>query len=190
VLDAGCGHGTDRLAFAPKVRRFIGYDAVESFIAIARRWADESSLTNVALVRCNSSPRYNGGAARIPAADHTLDLIISRRGPTDWIADARRVCRSGARLIQLNPAGHADERAAPRRQRPGWRPLSRLRRTFGDGDRASLEARKQGSDSTRPLAAVERRADAAQGLRPVAPPISPAASSWVANCTFSALAAG
>ena len=103
VLDAGCGHGTDMLAFAPNVRRFIGYDAVESFIAIARRRAAKRGLANVELVACNSSPRHNGGVARIPTADHMLDLIISRRGPTNWIADSRRVCRPGARLIQLNP---------------------------------------------------------------------------------------
>ena len=103
VLDAGCGHGTDMLAFAPKVRRFIGYDAVESFIAIARRSAAEAGLANVELVLCNSSPRLNGGVAHVPTIDHTLDLIISRRGPTNWIADARRACRPGARLIQLNP---------------------------------------------------------------------------------------
>jgi SAM-dependent methyltransferase len=103
VLDAGCGHGTDMLAFAPKVRRFIGYDAVESFISIARRRADDVGLTNVELALCNSSPRHNGGVARIPAPDHAIDLIISRRGPTNWIADARRVCRPGARLIQINP---------------------------------------------------------------------------------------
>jgi SAM-dependent methyltransferase len=103
VLDAGCGHGTDMLAFAPKVRRFIGYDAVESFIAIARRRAAEVGLANVELALCNSSPRLNGGAARVPVTDHTLDLVISRRGPTNWIADARRACRPGARLIQVNP---------------------------------------------------------------------------------------
>jgi SAM-dependent methyltransferase len=103
LLDAGCGHGTDMLAFAPRVRRFIGYDAVESFIAIARRRAAESGLANVELVLCNSSARHNGGVARLPATDHTLDLIVSRRGPTNWIADARRACRPGARLIQLNP---------------------------------------------------------------------------------------
>jgi SAM-dependent methyltransferase len=103
VLDAGCGHGTDMLAFAPQARRFIGYDAVESFIRIARRRAAEAGLTNVELVFANSSPRFNGGAARIPVADHALDLIISRRGPSNWIADARRACRTGARLIQLNP---------------------------------------------------------------------------------------
>ncbi len=103
VLDAGCGHGDDMLLFAPKALRFIGYDAVESFVSIARRRASEQGLVNVELVFCNSSPQYNGGAARIPAAETSLDLIISRRGPTNWIADARRVCRSGARLIQLNP---------------------------------------------------------------------------------------
>ena len=103
LLDAGCGHGADMLAFAPKVRRFIGYDAVESFIAIARRGAAEIGLANVELVLTNSSPRHNGGVARIPATERTLDLIVSRRGPTNWIADARRVCRPGARLIQLNP---------------------------------------------------------------------------------------
>jgi SAM-dependent methyltransferase len=112
VLDAGCGHGTDMLAFAPKVRRFIGYDAVESFIAIARRRAAETGLANVELVLCNSSPQHNGGVARLPAADHTLDLVISRRGPTNWIADAPRACRPGARLIQLNPL--------PAPEKPSW----------------------------------------------------------------------
>jgi SAM-dependent methyltransferase len=103
VLDAGCGHGTDMLAFAPKVGRFIGYDAVESFVATARGRAAEAGLANVELVICNSSARHNGGAARMPVAASTLDLVISRRGPTNWIADARRACRPGARLIQLNP---------------------------------------------------------------------------------------
>ena len=72
VLDAGCGHGDDMLAFAPKARRFLGYDAVESFIAIACRRAAEAGLANVELALGNSSPRLNGGVARIPAPDHAL----------------------------------------------------------------------------------------------------------------------
>jgi SAM-dependent methyltransferase len=103
VLDAGCGHGSDMLLFAPRVRRFYGYDAVASFVEAARRRAAEAGLANVELIHANSSARFNGGAARIPVADHSLDLIISRRGPGNWIADARRACRPGARLIQLNP---------------------------------------------------------------------------------------
>lgn len=103
VLDAGCGHGDDMVLFAPKVRRFMGYDAVESFLAIARRRAAEIGLANVELTLANSSPQHNGGAARIPAEDRSVDLIISRRGPTNWIADAHRVCKADARLIQINP---------------------------------------------------------------------------------------
>jgi tRNA/tmRNA/rRNA uracil-C5-methylase (TrmA/RlmC/RlmD family) len=52
VLDAGCGYGTAMLAFAPKVRRFIGYEAVESFITIALRQGAEAGLTN--MVHCQS----------------------------------------------------------------------------------------------------------------------------------------
>jgi SAM-dependent methyltransferase len=103
LVEAGCGHGNDLLVFAPKVGRFIGYDAVASFVATAGERAVAASLSNVELLVHNSSARYNGGAARIPADDGSVDLIISRRGPTNWIADARRACRPGARLIQVNP---------------------------------------------------------------------------------------
>jgi SAM-dependent methyltransferase len=103
VLEAGCGHGDDLMAFAPKVERFIGYDAVAPFVATARRRADEAGLAHVELATHNSSARFNHGVVRIPADDASVDLIISRRGPSNWIADARRVCRPGARLIQLNP---------------------------------------------------------------------------------------
>lgn len=103
VLEAGCGHGDDLMAFAPKVAWFIGYDAVAPFVATCRRRADAAGLAHVELITHNSSARFNDGAVRIPAEDSSVDLIISRRGPSNWIADARRVCRPGARLIQLNP---------------------------------------------------------------------------------------
>jgi SAM-dependent methyltransferase len=139
VLEAGSGHGSDLLAFAPKVARFIGYDAVGSFTRIARRRAAEAGLTNVELITHNSSAKFNAGAARIPAADQSVDLIISRRGPGNWIADARRVCRPGARLIQLNPwprpsrrgtaiclRGCARHPTAPTRSPPTFPARSRL----------------------------------------------------------------
>lgn len=103
VLEAGCGHGDDLMAFAPKVARFIGYDAVAPFVETARKRAADVGLSHVELVTHNSSARFNDGVVRIPAGDHSVDLLISRRGPSNWIADARRVCRPGARLIQLNP---------------------------------------------------------------------------------------
>ncbi len=103
VLETGCGHGTDLLAFAPKVARYIAYDAVEPFVRVARERAAAAGLTNVELVVANSSAQANGGVVRMPAPDRSVDLIVSRRGPTNWIADAPRVCRPGARLIQINP---------------------------------------------------------------------------------------
>lgn len=103
VLEAGCGHGPDIPRFAPQVARYIAYDAVDGFLAAARRTLSEKGLANVELVCANSSPRFNDGRARVPARDASVDLIVSRRGPTNWIADAPRVCRPGARLIQLNP---------------------------------------------------------------------------------------
>lgn len=103
VLEAGCGHGPDIPRFAPKVARYLAYDAVAEFIEIARRAAAERGLSNVELVVANSAPQRNGGRARLPAADASVDLIVSRRGPTNFILDARRAVRPGGALIQLNP---------------------------------------------------------------------------------------
>ena len=103
VLEPGCGHGRDMVWFAPRVRHYVGYDLSQGFIKVARETALRQGLGNVQLALANSSPLANGGHPRIPVEDRSIDLIISRRGPTDWIADARRVCRPGAWLIQLNP---------------------------------------------------------------------------------------
>ncbi len=39
----------------------------------------------------------------MPVGDGTVDLFISRRGPTHWLADVPRVAKETAVLIQLNP---------------------------------------------------------------------------------------
>lgn len=103
VLEAGCGHGPDIPRFAPKAGRYVAYDAVAEFIDIARLAADERGVTNVELAVANSAPQHNGGRARLPVPDGSVDLIISRRGPTNFILDARRAVRPGGALIQLNP---------------------------------------------------------------------------------------
>jgi SAM-dependent methyltransferase len=103
VLEPGCGHGRDMVWFAPKVARYIGYDLSQGFIRVARETALRQGLGHVQLIHANSSPDANGGHPQIPLPAHSVDLIISRRGPTNWIADARRVAKPGAWLIQLNP---------------------------------------------------------------------------------------
>jgi len=51
VLEAGCGHGTDALRFAPRVRTLRAWYAVEGFIAAARDSAARAGLTNSSSIR-------------------------------------------------------------------------------------------------------------------------------------------
>lgn len=101
VIEAGCGHGPDIPLFAQSVHRYIAYDYSPGLLEIARQQVRALSLHNVELHLADSSPERGG---RIPAGDGVADLIVSRRGPTNFIADARRVLRKGGRMIQLNPA--------------------------------------------------------------------------------------
>jgi SAM-dependent methyltransferase len=98
VIEAGCGHGTDALTFGPQVRSYCGYDAVEAFINVARRRGSETGLKNVTFLVADSSPKRAG---RVPIVDRGADLIISRRGPSNFILDAPRVGRPGAVLLQV-----------------------------------------------------------------------------------------
>lgn len=98
VIEAGCGHGSDALEFAPRVRSYLGYDAVEPFIQTCRERTTEAGIHNAQFVVANSSPKRGG---RVSAPDHSADLIITRRGPTNPLLDARRVCRPGATVLGL-----------------------------------------------------------------------------------------
>ena len=106
VLDCGCGHGEVPLEIAPLCRSVTGYDRTAAYIDLAQKAAKEQNIRNVTFVHANASAKYNNGQVRIPAEADAFDLLISRRGPTHWIEDARRVARPGAVLIQLNPAGN------------------------------------------------------------------------------------
>jgi hypothetical protein len=64
--------------------------------------ACEARVRNVHFI-CADSSAGNTGSPTIPAQPDSFDLIVSRRGPLHYIEDVRRVARSGARIIQLNP---------------------------------------------------------------------------------------
>lgn len=105
VLEPGCGHGADALRFAPKVRHYRAYDAVRGFLRLARQAAETKGLSNVEFILADTSPKRNAGQVRLPAEPSSVDLFVSRRGPTHWILDAPRVARTAAVLLQLNPMG-------------------------------------------------------------------------------------
>lgn len=102
VLEVGCGHGELALDLAPLCRSIIAYDRVQPYIALAEQTRRERGLTNVTFLhydaRDPSLPEI-----QLPAKENSVDLIIGRRAPLHWIPDAKRVCRNGGILLQLNP---------------------------------------------------------------------------------------
>ncbi len=109
VLDVGCGHGDVVLDLASFCHSIVGYDQVRSYIDIAEKNRARMGISNTEFLHHDSHPTVNGGHAKLPASDDSVDLIISRRGPTHWFEDARRICSPGAPIIQLNPMGMEEE---------------------------------------------------------------------------------
>ncbi len=102
VLDVGCGHGEFTLMLAPLCRRIFAYDRVLPYIELANRAARKPGIANVLFV-CADPSADTSSPATIPALADSFDVLISRRGPLNYIDDARRVARTGAVIIQLNP---------------------------------------------------------------------------------------
>jgi len=102
VLEVACGHGEVALGVAASCKTLLAYDRVAAYIDLAKAAASEQNARNVTFVCADSSIAANG-AARVPAADQSFDVIYSRRGPLHWINEARRIARPGATLFQLNP---------------------------------------------------------------------------------------
>ena len=102
VLEVGCGHGDMALSLAPLCRSIVAYDRVEDYIEIAKKNARERNITNVTFL-CYDGKDAASDEVRLPVEDASVDMITVRRGPLYWIADAGRVTRPGAVLIQLDP---------------------------------------------------------------------------------------
>jgi SAM-dependent methyltransferase len=109
VLDVGCGHGDIALEMAPLCHSIIGYDRVESYIQLAEKSRVDKKIPNVSFICHDSHKTANEEHTSFPVPENSIDLVISRRGPTHWIEDARRICRQGSSLIQLNPMGRKEE---------------------------------------------------------------------------------
>lgn len=110
VLDVGCGHGELALSVARRARFVIGLDRHRPGLELAAELRGESGLRNVRFIESDlAAPAQGRRGAPLPLADHCVDLVIDRRGPTlsCYLDDLRRVARPGTVVIGMHPAGTA-----------------------------------------------------------------------------------
>ena len=95
VLDVACGPGLVVAAFAPVVRHVTGIDVTPAMLARAREVT--AGLTNVTF--------DEGEVLPLPYASASFSIVVSRfafhhfRDPQAVLAEMRRVCRPGGRLV-------------------------------------------------------------------------------------------
>jgi ubiquinone/menaquinone biosynthesis C-methylase UbiE len=100
VLDLGCGAGHVSFRLAPLVREVVAYDLSPAMLAVVRDEAAKRGLANVAT--------REGPVERLPFADGSFDLVVSRYSAHHWsdfaagLREARRVLTADGR------AGFAD----------------------------------------------------------------------------------
>lgn len=104
VIDIGCGHGQIPIMLARFCKSIVGYDRVRKYIKIAEDSLKRTEIKNVKFICINSKIKEkNTLKVKMPAEDDSIDLFISRRGPTHWFPEVKRVAKEKAVLIQLNP---------------------------------------------------------------------------------------
>jgi SAM-dependent methyltransferase len=97
VLDVACGPGLVACAFARRARHVTGIDLTPAMIERATALAQENDITNV---------RFQlGDVLPLPFADAAFTIVVSRfavhhfEDPAAVLAEMRRVCHSGGRVV-------------------------------------------------------------------------------------------
>jgi SAM-dependent methyltransferase len=96
ALDLGTGGGHVAYAVAPEVAEVVAYDLSAEMLAVVARAAAERGLTNLTT--------QQGPAERLPFADASFDLVLSRYSAHHW-RDFEAGLREAARV--LKPDGRA-----------------------------------------------------------------------------------
>lgn len=102
VLEVGCGHGEVPMQLAPLCRCIVAYDRIPAYIAMARQAAKAQQLNNISFVQADSLTALLA-SPDLPAGMRQFDMIISRRGPLNWVEQVRMVAKPGTILFVLNP---------------------------------------------------------------------------------------
>ena len=102
VLDVGCGHGEVPIQLAPLCQWMVAYDRTTTFIEMARQTAVSRQLPNISIIQAEDLSTLLA-APDLPAHTRQFDMIISRRGPLNWVENVRMVAKPGTILFVLNP---------------------------------------------------------------------------------------
>ncbi len=102
ILEVGCGHGDVPIQLAPLCQRIVAYDRIPTYIEMARQSAAAQQLSNINFVLADSLSTLLA-SPDLPAYRRQFDMIISRRGPLNWVEQVRTVAKPGTILFVLNP---------------------------------------------------------------------------------------
>jgi ubiquinone/menaquinone biosynthesis C-methylase UbiE len=95
LLDLGCGGGHVSYAVAPEVAEVVAYDLSPAMLDVVAKAAAERGLANLTT--------QQGAAERLPFADASFDLVLSRYSAHHWrdfeagLREASRVLKPGGR---------------------------------------------------------------------------------------------
>ncbi len=102
VLDVGCGHGDIPMQLAPLCQWIVAYDRTTAYIEMARKTAVAQQIPNISIIQADSLSALLA-SPDLPAHMRQFDMIVSRRGPLNWVEQVRMVAKPGAILFVLNP---------------------------------------------------------------------------------------
>lgn len=106
VLDVACGPGLVVCAFAEVARHASGIDLTPAMLERGRALAAEKGFTNVAF--------HHGDVVPLPFDDGAFSIVVSRFAfhhfldPAAVLAEMRRVCRPGGRVVVADLTSSAD----------------------------------------------------------------------------------
>lgn len=105
ALDVACGPGILACALAERADRVVGIDITPAMIEQARARQRAAALHN-----CEW---HVGDAAALPFGDGAFDLVTTRYSfhhlldPAIAMAEMKRVCRAGGRIVVIERHAHA-----------------------------------------------------------------------------------
>lgn len=102
VLDVGCGHGEVPIQLAPLCRWIVAYDRTPAYLEMARKTAVSRQISNISIIEAATLADLLA-SPDLPTYARQFDLIISRRGPLNWVEHVRAAAKPGTIMFVLNP---------------------------------------------------------------------------------------